>query len=104
MAVLDHLSLFCRDRMTVRSYYNIRAIYYECGFMRSERLIRRFYDSNEIEPYLFRMFLVRSSTYICRYSNSNKSKYLGLHPLTILSLHYFQQFQFLFVFNPYCNQ
>ena len=31
MAVPDRLSLFCRDRMTVGSYYNIRVIYYECG-------------------------------------------------------------------------
>ena len=33
MAVSDRLSLFCRDRMTVGSYYNIRVIYYERGFM-----------------------------------------------------------------------
>ena len=45
MAVSDHLSLFCRDRMTVGSYYNIRAIYYECGFMNivqhSKRVFKR---------------------------------------------------------------
>ena len=45
MAVPDRLSLFCRDRMTVGSYYNIRVIYYECGFMnivqQSKRVFKR---------------------------------------------------------------
>ena len=41
MAVPDRLSLFCRDRMTVGSYYNIRVIYYECGFMNIVRHSKR---------------------------------------------------------------
>ena len=72
MAVCDHLSLFYRDRMTVRSYYNIRAIYYECGFMNILRRTRHFYDSRRIEYYLFCLFLVRISKHVWRNSNSNK--------------------------------